>query len=121
MTVAEVVHCADSHFRHMIYGLGLYIVDYPEQVLLACVVQGWCAKYVVTLLLNYISYSLKGVRCMSHCMELDDPDIPQHCYEHTCALLDTLDLKALWEEYSIIGDLVVCALFSEFLYRHAEH
>lgn len=44
MTVAEVVRCADGHFRRMIYGLGPYIADYPEQVLLACVVQGWCAK-----------------------------------------------------------------------------
>ena len=28
------------------YGLGPYIADYPEQALLACIVQGWCAKYV---------------------------------------------------------------------------
>ncbi|KAF8261399.1 hypothetical protein EI94DRAFT_1773444 [Lactarius quietus] len=26
----------------VIYGLGPYIADYPEQVLLACVVSGWC-------------------------------------------------------------------------------
>ncbi|KAJ8453442.1 hypothetical protein ONZ51_g13594 [Trametes cubensis] len=44
MTKAEVVRCADGHFRRVIYGLGPYIADYPEQVLLSCVVQGWCAK-----------------------------------------------------------------------------
>jgi hypothetical protein len=36
MTVPEVVHFPDGHFRKVIYGLGPYIVDYPEQALLAC-------------------------------------------------------------------------------------
>ncbi|KAJ6607747.1 hypothetical protein B0H10DRAFT_1956000 [Mycena sp. CBHHK59/15] len=44
MTVPEVTLFADGHYRRAIYGLGPYIADYPEQVLLACVVQGWCAK-----------------------------------------------------------------------------
>lgn len=44
MTIPEVVRCADGHFRRVIYGLGPYIADYPEQVLLACVVQGWCPR-----------------------------------------------------------------------------
>lgn len=44
MTKPEVVHCFDGHFQHAIYGLGPYIADYPEQALLACIVQGWCAK-----------------------------------------------------------------------------
>jgi hypothetical protein len=46
MTAPEVVHFPDGHFRRVIYGLGPYIADYPEQALLACVVQGWCPKYV---------------------------------------------------------------------------
>lgn len=44
MTTPEVVRCADGHFRHVIYGLGPYIADYPEQVLISCVVQGWCPR-----------------------------------------------------------------------------
>ena len=44
MTTPEVVRCPDGHYRWAIYGLGLYIADYPEQCLLACVVQGWCTK-----------------------------------------------------------------------------
>lgn len=44
MTVPEIVRCADGHLCRLIYGLGPYIADYPEQVLLACIVQGWCAK-----------------------------------------------------------------------------
>jgi Plavaka transposase len=41
----EVVWCSDGHFRRAIYGIGPYIADYPEQCLLACIVQGWCPKY----------------------------------------------------------------------------
>ena len=44
MEKPEVTLCADGHFRRAIYGLGPYIADYPEQVLLACIVQGWCPK-----------------------------------------------------------------------------
>jgi hypothetical protein len=44
MTVPEVTRCSDGHFRRAIYGLGPYIADYPEQALLACIVQGWCPR-----------------------------------------------------------------------------
>jgi hypothetical protein len=44
MTTPEITRCPDGHFRRVIYGLGPYIADYPEQVLLASVVQGWCPK-----------------------------------------------------------------------------
>ena len=46
MMVPEVVRCPDGHFRRAIYSLGPYIADYPEQVWLAGIVQGWCPKYV---------------------------------------------------------------------------
>ena len=46
MTTAEVVRCADDHFRRAVYGLGPYIGDYPEQTALAGVVQDWCPKLV---------------------------------------------------------------------------
>ena len=44
MTVPKIVRFPDGHFRKVIYGLGPYIADYPEQALLACIVQGWCPK-----------------------------------------------------------------------------
>ena len=44
MTTPRVTRCADGHWRWVIYGLGPYIADYPEQALLSCVVGGWCAK-----------------------------------------------------------------------------
>ena len=46
MTKPEIVLCPDSHFRKAMYTLGPFIADYPEQVYLAGIVQGWCAKYV---------------------------------------------------------------------------
>lgn len=38
--------CPDGHYRKVIYSLGPFMADYPEQVYLACIVQGWCPKYV---------------------------------------------------------------------------
>jgi hypothetical protein len=44
MTKPEVARFGDGHYRRVIYGLGPYIADYEEQVLLACIVRNWCAK-----------------------------------------------------------------------------
>ena len=44
MKEPEVIRYADGHYRRTIYGLGPYIADYPEQVLLACIVQNWCPR-----------------------------------------------------------------------------
>src|SRR5258707_12532856 len=44
MTKPTVVCCPDRHFQLVIYGLGPLIADYPEQALIACIVQGWCPK-----------------------------------------------------------------------------
>ncbi|KAI6003231.1 hypothetical protein F5J12DRAFT_906210 [Pisolithus orientalis] len=41
MMTPDVLHCPDGHFHCITYGLGPYIADYPEQVLLACIVQNW--------------------------------------------------------------------------------
>lgn len=46
MTTPEIMKCPDGHFRQVIYGLGPYIADYPEQVWLSGIVQGWCLKLV---------------------------------------------------------------------------
>jgi hypothetical protein len=46
MTNPKVALTPDGHFRRVIYSIGPYIADYPEQALLACVVQGWCPRYV---------------------------------------------------------------------------
>ncbi|KAI0702724.1 hypothetical protein C8Q76DRAFT_771687 [Earliella scabrosa] len=89
MTVPEVVRYGDGHFRRTVYGLGPYIADYPEQALLACIVQGWCAKY----------------ECDARRQDLDGGG-HLRSHEITDALLDSMDLKALWDDYGIVGDLL---------------
>jgi hypothetical protein len=44
MTEPRITRCGDGHLRRVIYGLGPYIADYPEQTLLGCMVSGWCPK-----------------------------------------------------------------------------
>jgi hypothetical protein len=48
MTIPDIMWTPDGHFHHVVYSLGPYIADYPEQALLACVVQGWCPRYVAS-------------------------------------------------------------------------
>lgn len=47
MTTPHVMRCPDRHYRRAIFELGPFIADYPEQVMLAGIVQGWCPKYVL--------------------------------------------------------------------------
>ncbi|KAF5346583.1 hypothetical protein D9758_013464 [Tetrapyrgos nigripes] len=44
MTVPIIRRCPDGHFRRVVYDLGAFIADYPEQVYLSGVVQGWCSR-----------------------------------------------------------------------------
>nr|GAT47351.1 predicted protein [Mycena chlorophos] len=88
MTKWEVMLFPDGHFRRVIFGLGPYIADYPEQVLLACVVQGWCP------------------RCTAKRTDLDGP-AGRRSQRHTEALFEALDHKRLWDDYGVIPDVLV--------------
>ncbi|KAG2035207.1 hypothetical protein BDR03DRAFT_983812 [Suillus americanus] len=79
MTTPDVVCCPDGHYRRVIYGLGPYIADYPEQVLLSGIVTGWCPK------------------CLNNRNAVD---------EHTNLLVQELQHKQLWYEYGIVGDVM---------------
>jgi len=88
MTKPELTKCWDGHYRKAIYGLGPYIADYQEQVLVTGVVQGWCAK----------------------CLTL--PDQMEQCgitrtYEHTQTVIEAFGLQVAWNEYGISGDIKV--------------
>ncbi|KAF8509710.1 hypothetical protein BU17DRAFT_77813 [Hysterangium stoloniferum] len=65
MTTPEVALCPDGHYQKVIYGLGPCIADYPEQALLACIVQGWCPK--CTAPQNNLN-QMEGItlRCQEH-------------------------------------------------------
>ncbi|KAG1874326.1 hypothetical protein F4604DRAFT_1880852 [Suillus subluteus] len=88
MTTYEVVCCGDGHFRRVIYSLGPYIADYEEQLVLSCVVKHWCPK------------------CIAVRTDLDSGGI-YHCREHTDFLIDELHADILWDEYGLIGDIVL--------------
>ncbi|KAF8810698.1 hypothetical protein BYT27DRAFT_7253435 [Phlegmacium glaucopus] len=44
MSTPAVYRCPDGHFRRLIFGLGPFIADYPEQIMLAGVKQGCCPR-----------------------------------------------------------------------------
>ncbi|KAJ7939183.1 hypothetical protein B0H13DRAFT_2226282 [Mycena leptocephala] len=87
MTVPEVTLFGDGHYRRVIYGLGPYIADYPEQVLLACVVQGWCP------------------RCTAPRDDLDGPS-GRRTQSHTEDLFKVIDHGAMWDQYGVIPDVL---------------
>ncbi|KAG2042019.1 hypothetical protein BDR03DRAFT_839831, partial [Suillus americanus] len=89
MMVPDVVRCPDSHFWRVIYGLGPYIADYPEQLVLSGVLQNWCPK------------------CLNHRKNLegDGPSLLR-CREHTDLLVQELEHAHLWYEYGIVQEVV---------------
>ncbi|KAF8836924.1 hypothetical protein BDN67DRAFT_991964 [Paxillus ammoniavirescens] len=85
MSNPEVTCFGDSYYHRVIYGLGPYIADYEEQVLLSCIVCNWCAK------------------CLAHRNNLDVNDALFWCREYTEALIAAgFALDALWNKYRII-------------------
>ncbi|KAJ6620508.1 hypothetical protein B0H10DRAFT_1946053 [Mycena sp. CBHHK59/15] len=86
MTTPEIVCCPDGHLCQIVYGIGLYIADYPEQVWLAGVVQNWCPK------------------CKAHLNHLD-------AGAHLCMQTKTdirfmcFDPGILWDDYGIRSDV----------------
>ncbi|KAG2098550.1 hypothetical protein BD769DRAFT_1631302 [Suillus cothurnatus] len=87
MMKPEVARFRDGHYRRVIYGLGPYIADYEEQVLLACILRNWCAK------------------CLSRRGNLDEINLCRS-RSHTDALIEECDSGTLKSEYSLVGELV---------------
>ncbi|KAF8803207.1 hypothetical protein BYT27DRAFT_7226079 [Phlegmacium glaucopus] len=86
MSKPEVVLCPDGHYRRAIYAIGPYIADYPEQVLLACVVQDWCP------------------RCTTLPQDLDRK-AGLRLNVHRDTLIYVLSLKMIWSDYGYVGDV----------------
>ena len=63
MTKLVVRRCPDGHYRRVIYDIGPFIADYPKQVMLAGVVQGWCPRYARPL--SIVTHSLTNVQVYS--------------------------------------------------------
>ncbi|KAF8205901.1 hypothetical protein K438DRAFT_1963678 [Mycena galopus ATCC 62051] len=88
MTTPEVVRCADGHFRRVIYGLGPYIADYPEQVWLSCIMQNWCPK------------------CDAKPDNLDAQDARRRKDTKTAFLVTCFDPGTLWDDFGIRSDVI---------------
>ncbi|KAI5997114.1 hypothetical protein EDD15DRAFT_2387049 [Pisolithus albus] len=87
MSKPEVQQCPDGHFRRVAYALAAYIADYPEQVLLSCLVQGWCP--LCTNMSNHLDGG-NGVPCSR---------------EHAEYCIHAFAFSELWDQYGIVGDL----------------
>ncbi|KAF7372792.1 hypothetical protein MSAN_00485000 [Mycena sanguinolenta] len=88
METPEVARCPDGHWRRVIYGIGPYIADYPEQVWLAAIVQNWCPK------------------CDARPDALDTPDANLRSHTKTEALIQIFDPGILWDEWGVRADIV---------------
>ena len=117
MTIPEVVRCPDGRFRRAIYGIGPYIADYPEQALLACTVQGWCPKCVFwrACILHFKNDLFFMPRCTSRPENLDEKS-PRRCREHWETIVDAFKLGTLWDEYGVVGNIVVRVYFHSFAF-----
>ncbi|KAF8257621.1 hypothetical protein EI94DRAFT_1774396 [Lactarius quietus] len=87
MTVPELVWFGDGHYQWVIYSLGPYIVDYEEQVLLACIVRGWCGK------------------CTAFPDDLDTGGLLRS-REHLNALFEKTTTNIMWDQYGVVGNVL---------------
>ena len=90
----------------MVYGIGPYIADYPEQVLVAGIVNGWCPAYVnipeliPTVLLHKRS-------CDADPMDLDSTSAEPRTSEKREILLRTESVDDLWYQHGLVHDFRV--------------
>ncbi|KAH6869449.1 hypothetical protein BKA70DRAFT_1379649 [Coprinopsis sp. MPI-PUGE-AT-0042] len=89
MSTPEVVRCPDGHFCHAVYSIGPVIADYPEQVWLSGIVQGWCPK------------------CTARPHDLDNPHARRRTHDKTDTLIQVYDASILWTEHGIRDNIVV--------------
>ncbi|KAG2017355.1 hypothetical protein CC2G_006870 [Coprinopsis cinerea AmutBmut pab1-1] len=86
--IPDIVLCPDGFYRRVTYSIGPYIADYPEQALLACVVQGWCTK------------------CSAWVDDLDNDDEAfLRTHEWTEAMIDGFEAQEIWDAYGIVSDV----------------
>ncbi|KAJ8455013.1 hypothetical protein ONZ51_g12691 [Trametes cubensis] len=89
METPDIVLCGDGRYRKVLYSIGPYIADYPEQALLASIVQGWCPT------------------CTATNKDLDGPGAGRRSRAHTELLVKEFELGELWDDYGLVGDVVV--------------
>ncbi|KAI9435153.1 hypothetical protein H4582DRAFT_1817832 [Lactarius indigo] len=88
MTEPKVMKCPNGHFRRVIFGLGPYIADYPEQVWLAGTVSKWCPK------------------CDALPADLDGSGSHQRSHTKTDLLIKMFDPTVLWDDFGLRHNIV---------------
>ncbi|KAI6101116.1 hypothetical protein EDD16DRAFT_1716689 [Pisolithus croceorrhizus] len=88
MTVPQVMKCPDDHFHCVICGIGPYIADYPEQVLISRIVQNWCGRCTA----SPNDLDAGGPPCMAELMR---------------ALIKELQASVAWDEWGIDANIVL--------------
>lgn len=106
MTVPKVVRCPDGHFRRVVYSIGPYIADYPEQVWLTGTVQGWCPTYAICHFHGPCSDVLL-CRCDARPDNLDNFSAHRRTHEKTDLLLQSFNHGTIWDQYGLRSDVVV--------------
>ncbi|KAJ2917661.1 hypothetical protein MD484_g2813, partial [Candolleomyces efflorescens] len=89
MSTPVVRQCPDAHYRRVIYDFAAFIADYPEQVMLAGTVQGWCPKCTAQ------PSNIDGAAGPRTNKLLDD-----------LLEIDILSYQRLWDEYGFDASVV---------------
>jgi hypothetical protein len=107
MTTFKVLQCPDGHFRRVIFSIGPYITDYPEQVWLLCVVSNWCPKYAPDCP-TFMMTDTKSLRCDAMPNDLGNTNgIHLRTHEKTNLIITQWDPGIIWYEYGIRVDVRV--------------
>jgi hypothetical protein len=102
----------------VIFGIGPYIADYPEQVLLTGIVSGWCPQYVLfacPVRSNFHNCSL-GVR-LTETSWIPTAMLAVARVRIQKFFLQAFDPGTLWDEYGLDADIIVSSIDFSLLYN----
>lgn len=107
----EVHRCPDGHYRRVIWGIGPYIADYPEQLFLACVVKDWCCRSgFIIVVINVLSDGFFSCQALKKDLDGELSKLPRS-RQLTEELIEDLPIAILWDLFGIVADVVVCPFF----------
>ncbi len=108
MLTPHVLLCPDGHYRRAIFELGPFIADYPEQVCLSGIVQGWCPKYVPSMSVSPRSPLTPPIRCRAFPDDLEHAG-PDRFRAHTDTVIEAFSPAVAWDVFGINADVEVSA------------
>jgi len=88
------------------------IADYPKQALLVCIMQGWCSKYLFCWWRLCIADSV--FKCTASVNDLNSGQYVCQSQLHNELLFEEFELDVLWDEYRLVGDIIICVFFTPY-------